>query len=70
MRFKRYQVVSSTVLRGQFSTESFRVHDALANEPILRDIIFANEQEAQEFADKLNAAESTSIHHAMPCSSR
>ncbi len=68
--FKRYQVVSVMVLRGQLSVESFRVRDALANEPILRDLIFATEQDAQEFADNLNAAESTSIHNAVPGSSR
>ena len=55
MSFKRYQVVSVMVLRGQLSVESFRVRDALANEPILRDLIFATEQDAQEFADNLNA---------------
>jgi hypothetical protein len=57
------------VLRGQLSTESFRVRDALVNDPLLLNIIFSTEEGAREFADKLNAAESTSIDHAVPGSS-
>jgi hypothetical protein len=68
MSFKRYQVVCVTVLRGQLHTESFRVRDALANDPMLLDIVFSTEEAAREFADKLNAAESISIDRAQGAS--
>jgi len=41
MSFKRYQVVSVMVLRGPLNTESFRVQDTLANDPMLLDIVFS-----------------------------
>jgi len=68
MSFKRYQVVSEMVLRGPLNTESFRVHDTLANDPMLLDIVFSTEEGARELADKLNAAEPMSIDHAQEAS--
>ncbi len=52
---KRYQLVTSTELRGNLSTHSFRIRDS-ETENIL-DVIFSSEEEALKFLEKMNDSE-------------
>ena len=54
---KRYQLVTSTELRGQLSIHSFRIRDSETDN--LLDVIYLSEEEALNFLEKMNDSETS-----------
>jgi hypothetical protein len=58
---KRYQLVSTTELRGHLSIHSFRIRDTQSDR--LMDVIFSSEEEALAFLQKINDSDPPTSNH-------